>query len=278
MWSDLSAFWALGWQPEPTAIAGVILLTLGYLLAVGPLRQRLGGDRTPSAGQQAGFHLGTLVVLLALVSPLDVLGDQYLFSAHMVQHLLFLLVAGPLWLQGIPPWLMGWIVPAGWPRRALRAATRPLVAFLLYSGVMWIWHLPGLYNAALENESLHAFEHLSFLAASVIGWWPVLGQLPRDAPRASTLTQMVYLFLLGFPCTALSALLVFAHQPLYSFYLTVPRIWGTSALGDQVLGGVLMWVPSHMVYLTALSIVFFRWLEETSAQSRGLPVGGVHTR
>jgi putative membrane protein len=266
---------ALHWAFEPSVLTGLALLTAGYSAAVGPLRRRLSSEAAPPAWRQAVFHLGTLSVFLALVSPLDDLADHYLFSAHMVQHLLLILVAAPLWLLGTPGWLAKRLVPRGWPSAALHWLTQPLQAFLIFNVVLWAWHLPRAYDAALADEGLHVFEHVTFLLAALIGWWPLLGPHP-DAPPVSQPLQVLYLFLQSLPATALAALITLAPTPLYRFYVLArfyvpaPAIAGISPLLDQQLSGLIMWIPGTMIFFLALSLVFFRWFGSPPADAEVL--------
>lgn len=239
------------WTWYPSVVIGFSLWTLLYVWAN---RRR----HTPLI-QQIAFHLGTLAGLLALISPLDELGDEYLFSAHMVQHLLLMFVTAPLWLLGTPSWLVNGIIPKGIDEVVKRLAS-PMSAFVAFVGVLWFWHIPFVYQMAQEVEAVHIFEHLSFIGVALIGWWPVMGAEKSRFPKPESPVRMLYLFLLAIPCTALAAILTLARTPLYPFYVTAPRIFGLSALQDQHLGGLLMWLPTHMFLLLALGITFRRWV------------------
>jgi cytochrome c oxidase assembly factor CtaG len=247
------------WNWYPSVVIGFGIWTVAYLLLIAPLRLRFGWGKLPTPGQQIAFHFGTLIALFALVSPLDTLGDEYLFSAHMVQHLLLLFLTAPLWLLGIPGWSFDLLLPRKQIVKLARMLTNPLVSFFIFAFTMIVWHLPVLYNLALEHESLHIFEHLTYLAAAVIGWWPIAAPETRIAPKPTPPVRMLYIFLLTIPCTGLAAILTFAKVPFYPFYITAPRILGLSALADQQLGGLLMWLPTHLVLLSALSLTFFGW-------------------
>jgi putative membrane protein len=249
----------LGWSWYPSLLIGFSLWTVLYSQAI----RR--GRPTP-LGRQIAFHTGTIVALLALTSPLDELGDRYLFSAHMVQHLLLIYVTAPLWLIGTPGWLVDRLVP----RRMeglVRWLTSPMIAFIIFIGVLWIWHLPYFYEAAQENEIIHAFEHLTFIGAALIGWWPVMGGETTRFPKPEQPLRMLYLFLLAIPCTTLAAILTLANKPLYPFYVSAPHPLGLDVLQDQRLGGLLMWLPTHMFLLMALGITFLRWFVKSERQT-----------
>jgi cytochrome c oxidase assembly factor CtaG len=248
----------IGWTWYPSVVIGFSLWTLLYAWANY-------GRHTPF-WQQTAFHLGTLAGLIALVSPLDELGDEYLFSAHMVQHLLLMFVTAPLWLLGTPGWLVDGIFPK-WLDSLVKQLASPMSAFVAFVSVMWFWHIPAVYEMAQESEAIHIFEHLTFIDAALIGWWPVAGAESSRIPKPNPPVRMLYLFLLAIPCTSLAAVLTFARTPLYPFYVTAPHIFGLDAVQDQHLGGLLMWLPTHMFLLLAIGITFFRWFTDSDRKA-----------
>jgi putative membrane protein len=255
---NVPGIWVWTWQPS-ILIGLAVLIALYRWATTAPGRRW--GLAPVSRGRQASFYLGTLLVFLALVSPIDHLADDYLFSAHMVQHMLLMMIAPPLWLIGLPGGLVDKLVPQRLVGAA-RLVSKPVVAFAIYNGVLWIWHIPNLYDAALASEDLHIVEHLFFIAAGVIAWWPMLGKSEKAAPSASPAVQMIYLFLMMFPMTLLAALLTFARYPVYPFYSSAPRLWGLSVMDDQQAGGLLMWIPGNMIYFMPFAFAFFRWFEK----------------
>jgi len=248
----------VGWTWYPSVVMGFSVWTLLYVFAI----RR--GKFTP-LNQQITFHIGTLIGLIALVSPLDKLGDEYLFSAHMVQHLLLIFGTAPLWLIGAPGWLVDGIIPQGWTKSVNWLAS-PMSMFVALVGVTWFWHIPFMYEMAQESETIHIFEHLTYIGLALIGWWPVMGADSSRIFKPEPPIRMLYLFLLAVPCTVLAAILTFSESPLYVFYVTVPHLFGLSALEDQHLGGLLMWLPTHMFLLLALSITFFKWFHNSDRQ------------
>jgi cytochrome c oxidase assembly factor CtaG len=240
------------WDFDPSVIAGTVLLVSGYAVYIGPLRRRFSlGPAVPLA-RQLSFYAGCLVTLLALISPLDGLGDESLLSAHMVQHMLLAFVAPPLWLLGMPAWLVKVLLPPGLPEFVVN----PIFAFLVFNGAFWIWHLPGFYDAALQNEALHVAEHLTFMAGGVIGWAPVIGAGFTD--RSSAVSKFIYLVPSMFSCNALAALITLAPTQLYPFYGHAALQWGLTALEDQYVAGLAMWLPGDMLYLA-----LFLWIIKT---------------
>jgi putative membrane protein len=264
-----------GWSLQPTVLIGILALAGAYLYSIGPLRVRMGWGESPSRGRQIAFFTGLAILALALLSPLDTLGDTYLFSAHMVQHMLLTMAVPPLLLLGTPGGLLRPLLR--WPavRRVLRGLTFPLVAIVLFNADFWVWHLPALYNLTLENQALHVIEHLTFLVAATLNWFPVLSPVPEDLPRLPRLMQVLYLFLNCQPMVMLGALLTFAAVPLYEPYVRAPHIFGLSAASDQQLGGLIMWIPGNFVYILVMSIVFFQWVEHQSDTQDAAEQGAV---
>lgn len=257
---------ATSWTWDPSVIVGCIALTGLYLATVHFRLNR----------KTVLFITGVLVMFLALESPLEALGDTYLFSAHMLQHLLLILLVPPLLLLGTPGWLAELML--GWPpaRRVERILGRSLVAWLVGIGTIWVWHLPRLYNATLLNEQIHIVEHVSFLITAIIFWWPVLN--PLTERRISPLATIIYLFAAAASSSALGIILTFAPAGLYPAYLRpfdtlgiLPLLreqWGLTPAVDQQLGGLLMWVPGSLVYLSGIIGALARWYGE-SDEDRG---------
>ena len=250
----MAAFFPGSWHPD--VVAGVAFLAGLYVAAARRANLR------PSAGARTAFVGALAVLLAALNGPLHDLSDAYLFSAHMVQHLLLTLVVPPLLLLGTPgPMLdagLGALVRPRLAGTAVRTLTRPIPALALYTLALVVWHLPAPYGAALEHHGLHVVEHLTFMATATLAWWPVLAR-SRVAPALPYGAQILYLFAFGIPMTIVAAMVTGAEEVLYPFYAAAPRVTALSPLADQRLGGVLMWVPAGLVPLAAFTAVFFRW-------------------
>ncbi len=252
-------FWLTQWNWDPTIVVGAALIVGLYVYAIGPLRKRHRFEPA-SKGQVFAFLLGVGLMFLALVSPLDELGDSYLFSAHMVQHLFLTIVGPPLLLIGTPEWFVRPIVHNKALFAVARFFTYPAVAFVLFNADFFIWHAPALYNATLENQNIHIFEHLTFIIFGLLNWWPIFSP-SKDLPRLSIGGQILYLFLSGMPVVLLGAGLTFA-PPLYAPYIAAPRVWGISAATDQQLGGLIMWVPGNIIFIIIMSVLFLRWMQK----------------
>ncbi len=257
-------FWLTQWNWEPSILIGTVLITGLYLCAIGPLHKRYFPEEPVKTGQTVSFLLGIFFMFLSLVSPLDELGDSYLFSAHMVQHLVLTMVGPPLLVIGTPGWFIKPLVRNKIAFRVAKALTYPAVAFVLYNVDFWLWHAPPLYNATLENQNIHILEHLTFIIFGILNWWPMFSQ-SKDLPRLSIGGQVLYLFLSGMPSVLLGAGLTFS-PPLYAPYIAAPRVWGISAATDQQLGGLIMWVPVSISYIVVMSVLFIRWMQQQEAK------------
>ena len=243
------------------SLHGEVVLAVGVAAAVWAWAWYRRGTR-PGPTQAVRFGGALVVALVALNGPLHDLSDWYLFSAHMVQHLLLTLVVPPLLLTGMPAFMVDGLLRPVLATRVggavVRTLTRPLPAFALYAVAVVGWHLPGPYNAALEVHGWHVVEHLVLVAAAVAGWWPIVSP-SRLAPALPYAAQLLYLFVFGMPMTVVAAMITGAEHVLYPFYETAPRLFDLTPLADQRLGGVIMWVPSGLIPLAAFTIVFFRW-------------------
>ena len=222
------------------------------------------------AWQRLCFVLGVLVLLLSLESPLDALGDDYLFSAHMAQHLLLILIVPPLLLFGISQtsaraWLRVRSIAA-----AERVLGRPVVAWFTAITVMTLWHVPVFYNFALAHEGVHVLQHLSFLVTATMFWWPVFHPLPER--RMPIGVSIFYLFAAVVENSALGIIITFMQVGHYPAYLhphdeygaltLIRHTWGLSAVDDQRLGGLLMWIPGCSVYFVAILGLLAHWYSQ----------------
>jgi putative membrane protein len=268
---------SFSWQEfklYPSFFVGWLLFAAFYYLSVGPLRRFFPGSSRVPTGKLVSFTAGLLLMLGALQGPLHELSDYFLFSAHMVQHLAVMLVMPPLLLHGTPDWMVRPALRVPGLRRAARWLTLPLVAFLLNNLIFSAWHFPGPYDLMMRNHDVHILMHLMIMTSGMIMWWPVMSPLP-ELPRIAPPLQMLYLFILGVPMMVVAAMITFTDKALYSWYVEAPRVFPISALDDQRLGGVIMWVPGALVLWTAISLVYFRWtrpeIREDEQSFRGDP-------
>ena len=229
---------------------------------------RLAG-RSGQLGRQGGlFMLGWTALAAALMSPIDALGNA-LFSVHMVQHELLMIVAAPLLVLGRPFGVWLWALPLAW-RQALGKALRhstlrvpwrflslPLTAWLVHALALWLWHVPAWFDAALADNATHTLQHLSFLLPALFFWWALLDE---QAQAAGNGAAMLYLFTTMIHTGALGALMTFAATPWYAGYHQRSLLFGLSPLEDQQLGGLIMWIPGGIVYLIAGLVLGARWI------------------
>ena len=229
---------------------------------------------TPRPGQRAAFYAGLVTLFFSLNGWLHDLSDYYLFSAHMVQHLLLTMAVAPLLVMGTPGWMLRPALRVRWIAATARWITRPTRCFILFNVVIAAWHLPVLHNAAMAEHPIHIALHLVFLVAAVLMWWPIISPLP-ELPRLSYPLQMLYLFLLSIPMSVVAIFIAYASDVLYPAYASAPRLWGITPLTDQFIGGLIMWIPGGLFFVAIISVVFFKWQatgaldSETAAQVDG---------
>ena len=244
------------WRFDPLAIAVCVATAIAYL-APG---RRFGIRPLP-------FTLAILILVLALASPIGQLADGYLFSAHMLQHLLLVLVVPPLALLGVAPALR-----ARAPGRVGRLLLRPAVTWGLGVGAMWLWHEQTLCNAASQSAIIHRVQEVSLLVMGTAFWWPLLA--PREEWRLQPLSGVAYLFTACVACTLLGVLITFSPVEVCSVFAhpvdrlgVMPLVrdgWGLTAEKDQQVGGLLMWVPACLVYGVGILGVLGRLFREPS--------------
>jgi putative membrane protein len=243
---------------------------IGILLYAGLYRWRaaIGARDGYSLGRGKPILLATALVVLffSLNGWLHDLSDSYLFSAHMVQHLLLTLVVAPLLIMATPGWMLRPALRSHLVAATARWLTNPLHSFAIFNVVFAGWHLPPLYNQAMTHHWLHIVQHLMFLIVSVLMWWPILSPLP-ELPRLAYPLQMLYLFLMSIPMSIVAVYIAYADSVLYPSYSIAPRIWGISPMQDQQIGGLIMWIPCGLYFFAVISVIFFRWQQREGDES-----------
>jgi len=254
------------WHNEPYLIGGLLILAWIYAIGTGPLRERWGGGNEPFSVKQAISYYGALVLFyLAVGSPFDQMGERFLFSAHMVQHVILIYPCAVLLLAGLPAWLVD-----AWARQALwrplgRFFTHPVVAGVLYVLVQSVWHVPALYDLALQDRLVHVLEHVTFFGSALLYWWPVMGR-SRHWPPMRIAGRMVYLFAVAVGLTPLFAFVTFSPDVLYPTYEFAPRlIPNFSPMDDQLLAGAIMKLSNVVVTFLAFCVVFYAWYRKSEA-------------
>ena len=254
------------WNWPPAVVLVLLLMAGAYCLGWWRLRRQ--GYRRLASGWRLAAYLGGLAVLaLALLSPIDTL-QSLLFAMHMVQHELLMMVAPPLLFLGNPFPIALWGMPAGLRRaigeflapqtafrRGFQRLTAPWVAWVLYVGALWLWHAPTAYDAALRYEPIHDLEHITFFGTALLFWWHVVGAAPHIHGFSGFGTRIGYVLAALVQNEVLAVSISLADRVLYTYYETVPRLWGLSVLQDQELGGAIMWIPGGMMYVLAAIIL-----------------------
>ncbi|MCC7369013.1 MAG: cytochrome c oxidase assembly protein [Chloroflexi bacterium] len=256
--SAIPPFTWSSWSGDGVLRGGLLLLAGVYLLGVGPLRKQYRLGPPASKGQIALYLSGVFCLLVALEGPIHELSDTYLFSAHMVQHMLLIYAAPPLMLLGMPGWLLRPVLRLPGVMRLARGLTNPFVALLGFNLVFSLYHIPLYYNAVVADHRLHVAAHLVFIVLAVMTWWPILSPL-SELPRLSYPLQMLYVFAQTFSGFIVGSFITNARTILYTFYLDAPRTWGLSPQDDQQLGGLIMWIVGGFYLLIVYSVIFFAW-------------------
>jgi putative membrane protein len=273
-WHELGRTWSF----EPTVV-GLLVLS-GWLYWRGV--RRLWREPGSEAGRRLGVRAweawcyagGWFALFVALVSPLHAWG-RVLFSAHMTQHEVLMLVAAPLLVLGRPLVPMLRALPVGWARAVgnagrarwwqtvWRVITNPLVAWAIHAVALWVWHIPLLFQAVLDHEWVHTLQHLSFFLSALLFWWALVhgrqGALGYGA-------GVLYLFTTALHSGLLGALITFATSAWYPAYTGLTASWGLTPLEDQQLGGLIMWIPAGLVYVVAGLALFGGWLRASEAR------------
>jgi putative membrane protein len=269
-------FWQ-SWVFELPIVAGLLLFGGWYTWGVYRLWHKAGAGHGVLKRQVAAFSAAMLALAAALISPIDPLGET-LFSAHMVQHLLLTLIAAPLLvLSGIPVACLH-VLPTGWPQKAGRFLAsiqrpdhwmaNPLLMAAVYAVAFWAWHVPSLYQAALENDTVHAIEHLSFIGAAIPFWWTIL-QPHRS--RSNSGVAILAIFFTVLHSGILGALLTFSTALWYPAYADGTAAWGLTPLQDQQLAGAIMWVPGGILFTILAAVLFGRWIDKVEPSTRSGP-------
>lgn len=268
--------WATAWSWETGIV--IPLAVTGVLYAAGVVRVYARNRRSPAISRSriVAFIAGWLSLIIALVSPLHKMG-AVLFSAHMTQHEVLMVVAAPLIAMGKPLIAFLFALPQSWRerlggwtsqrhfRRAWLWITAPVAVWALHGLTLWVWHLPALYEATLDHEFIHAAQHISFLATALLFWWTLIdGRHGRLGYGAA----LIYVFTTALHSSVLGALITFTQQLWYPIYSGRTAAWGLSATSDQQLGGLIMWIPSGVVFLVIGLAMLAAWLGESERRLR----------
>jgi putative membrane protein len=208
--------------------------------------------------QKIFFVLGCGAILAAADWPMHELSENYLYSAHMIQHMTLTFAAAPLLMMGTPAWLWRLLLSAPRVLAAVRAVTRPLIALIVFNVVLVFTHWPLIVTASVRTEGVHFSLHLLLFASALIMWTPVLSPL-LELPRLTDPGRMLYLFLQSLVPTIPASFLTFGAKPLYHVYETFPRLWGISAHTDQLVAGLIMKIVGGFILWGVIAVIWFRW-------------------
>ena len=245
------------WHPHPSVWLVLGVIWAAYLVAVRRHRA-VAGEPSDRRRRTTLFSVGMACLWLGADWPVHDLAEGYLYSVHMAQHLLFTLVAPPLLIAGMPAWMWRDILRPRSLFLVFRFLTRPIVALILFNGLLLFTHWPEVVEASVRSELTHFTLHVLLFGSAIVMWWPVMSPLV-ELPALTPPAQMMYLFAQSLAPTIPASFLTFGHTLLYPVYGTFPRIWGVSALNDQLIAGLLMKLVGGFILWGFVATIFFRW-------------------
>jgi putative membrane protein len=266
---------ATAWSFDPAVVLLLCAAAAMYGRGMRTLWSRAGTGAGLTRSDARMFAGGWLTLCVAMLSPLHSAGGV-LFSAHMLQHTLLIAVAAPLLVLGRPHIAMIWSIPMEWRRRAgaavrarpirraWRALARPSSAWLLHACMLWVWHLPVAYQAALSSDVIHSLQHASFVGTALLFWWSAFHSA---GARMSYGAAAMYMFGMALQSGGLGALITFAPTPWYASYGSGASAWGLTQLEDQQLAGLIMWIPASLSYLAAALYMIGAWMNEAERRA-----------
>ncbi|HEV2295934.1 MAG TPA: cytochrome c oxidase assembly protein [Tepidisphaeraceae bacterium] len=272
------------WNLDGLTIGSLAVLSILYGIGLARLWRSAGAARGVSRRQPMLFAAAILALVIALISPLDPASDE-LQSAHMVQHMLIMMVAAPLFILGAPALVMLWALPRDWRREVGRWLGRlgawrppwyllwqPLLMCVLFALALWVWHLPVLYEAALRSRPVHELQHISFFVVSCLFWRVLVDPLSRL--RMNVGAGVLYLFLTSLHATFLGVFMALSPRVWYPDYLPRTAVWNLTPLEDQQLAGLIMWMPACMVYALVAAVMFALWVHQGDRDAGAVVVEG----
>ena len=245
------------WHAHPSVWLLLGGIWVAYLLAVRN-HAMTPGEAADKRRRTTLFSIGMGVLLVGADWPIHDLAEGYLYSVHMVQHMLFTLVAPPLLIAGIPAWMWRMLLRPRPLFVAFRFLTRPVVALILFNGLLLFTHWPEIVKLSVSSELAHFSLHALLFGSAMVVWWPIMSPLV-ELPSLSPPGQIMYLFIQSLAPTIPASFLTFGHTLLYPVYGTFPRIWGISALNDQLIAGLTMKIVGGLILWGFITSIFFRW-------------------
>lgn len=255
------------WNADLVTLGLLVVLLGGYLLALGPLRERLLPGVVVPRGRIIAYLSGVALLALTLLSPLDTLGREYLLTARVTQILIIVTFVAPLLMIGLPDELAQRLLPVRSWREAAGTPLFVIIMVLAFNIIVLFWQIPRYFDLAAQNTLWHNVANISYLVAGVLTWWPLLTPADRRARMSSPL-QMAYLALESLPIDVFGIAIIFAPGVLYSVYAHAPRITGLSAMVDQQVAGALLALPGNLLDVLFMSIIFFVWIDRIEQAQR----------
>jgi putative membrane protein len=255
--------WSLHWD----MLLFTFVLAYAYYYAVTRLRPVVSDAGRVKRSQVLLFGAGLGSLYLGGGTPLHDLGEEYLLTAHMLQHFMFTMAAPPLLIAGTPAWLWEWLLLRRGVEPMMRVLTRPLIAFGLFNALLVLTHMPSVVDLALQVAAFHFAVHVVLILAALLMWWPILSPLPQ-LPRLAEPFQLAYLFAQSILPAVIASFITFSDRAVYGFYADAPRIWGITPLDDQQIAGGLMKILGSLVLWSFMTVIFFRWYGREEAASK----------
>jgi cytochrome c oxidase assembly factor CtaG len=255
------------WNFAPSILVMILsqAVLYGYLVTIARKDGHWGTE--VRASHVVYFASGLVIIFIALVSPIDALSNVALFAAHMVQHILLMLLASVFLVLGTPGYWLRFLYDLPVLKKVLPIVTHPLATLIAFNLVMWLWHIPALYESALRDPNVHIVEHLMFLVFGVLLWLPIVHDVPPHH-SLSYPARMAYLFACMISSSILGAIFTFAPTVSYPFYGDAPQWFGISPMTDQQLAGLIMWIPGAGIFFVAILVVFGAWLKAEDRKAR----------
>jgi len=249
------------WHTEPELIGSLLVIAWLYAVYTGPWRYKLAPGTPYPLKSVISFYTGLVLFYLTVGSPLDFVGEVYLFSAHMAQHILLMYPVPMLLILGLPDWLTRPVLTLPVVRPVFRFLTRPVVAGVIFIGTLSAWHIPVLYEAALQSRLIHNVEHVTMFGTSFLVWWNLFSR-SSAVPHLAFGAQILFVFVLSLAKIPVATYLIFSREVLYATYEFAPRITELSALDDQILGGAMKTLVAKFLGLFLIGYSFYFWFQE----------------
>jgi putative membrane protein len=262
------------WHAHPDVVLLCFALLVGYFYAITMLRETLSDAGRVKRSQVLLYCSGVLTMYLVAGTPIHDISEQYLLTAHMFQHTVFIMVSAPLMLAGIPSWMWDALLRQRGVMPIAKILTHPIVAFSIFNALQVVTHLPEVVNLSLETHWFHFVVHVALVASAMLMWWPILSNV-EVLPRLSPPLRMAYLFVQSLIPTVVAAFVTFANGVVYDFYAQAPRMWGISPVEDQQIAGGVMKMMGSIILWGFITVIFFQWFAREQRESQGPPWGEI---